>query len=142
VNTYFLDTAYILALEFEADQHHRLAIEYSRRARSGGDRVVTTSFVLDEVVTHLNARGHHAAAVRTGEQLMKGSHIDFVEVDHELLANAWKYFIRHQDKRYSLTDCISFVLMQERGLWQALTFDQHFQQAGFECLPANELTKS
>jgi uncharacterized protein len=59
----------------------------------------------------------------------------FVHVDRDLYEAGWGYFVRHADKRYSLTDCISFIVMQERGLRQALTFDQHFSQAGFEALP-------
>ncbi len=59
----------------------------------------------------------------------------FVFVDHNLFNAGWAYFCRHADKRYSLTDCISFVVMQERGLREALTFDQHFTQAGFEASP-------
>jgi uncharacterized protein len=62
--------------------------------------------------------------------------IVFVEVDHRLLKDGWDYFVRHQDKQYSLTDCISFVVMQQRGLRPALTFDHYFTQAGFEVMPA------
>jgi len=42
---------------------------------------------------------------------------------------------RHHDKRYSLTDCISFVVMKRMKLKTALAFDQHFVQAGFERIP-------
>jgi predicted nucleic acid-binding protein len=40
----------------------------------------------------------------------------------------------HQDKAWGLVDCISFVVMREAGVNQALTFDQHFVQAGFQAL--------
>ena len=56
-------------------------------------------------------------------------------VDDSLLALGWEYFRQHHDKRYSLTDCLSFVVMNERGLTQALGFDHHFVQAGFQLLP-------
>lgn len=136
MSAWFLDTAYVLALEFAADQNHKAAIRCSRQFHLNDDTAITTSFVLDEVVTHLNARGHHSQAVRIGGQLMNSFDVTFVEVDHELLMDAWNYFVRHQDKQYSLTDCTSFVLMQRRGLRHALTFDHHFTQAGLEILPS------
>ena len=47
----------------------------------------------------------------------------------------WQYFKDHQDKSYSFTDCISFILMEQRHISQALTFDKHFIQARFSKLP-------
>jgi predicted nucleic acid-binding protein len=61
--------------------------------------------------------------------------INLVHVDQELFHEGWVYFQKHKDKRYSLTDCISFVLMKRLGIEQALTFDQHFVQAGLVKLP-------
>jgi predicted nucleic acid-binding protein len=43
----------------------------------------------------------------------------------------WAYFQQHQDKDYSLTDCISFLVMQQLDIRRAFAFDQHFVQAGF-----------
>jgi predicted nucleic acid-binding protein len=56
-------------------------------------------------------------------------------VNEELFYEAWRYFQRYKDKRYSLTDCVSFVLMKKLGIEEALTFDKHFVQAGFRKLP-------
>jgi len=61
--------------------------------------------------------------------------VDLIQVDQELFVRGWELLKKHDDKRYSLTDCISFVVMQNRALMQALTFDRHFQQAGFVPLP-------
>jgi uncharacterized protein len=135
VSICFLDAGFVIALEFSHDQHHDVASRCWSLFKSDGGTVVTTSFVLSEAVTHLNARGHHARAVRVGRQLMSQRNGEFVEVDHPLLQAGWNYFVRHQDKRYSLADGISFVVMEQRGLRQALTFDHHFAQAGFECVP-------
>ena len=43
-------------------------------------------------------------------------------------------FAARKDKDWSLTDCISFVVMQEHGITDALTADHHFEQAGFVAL--------
>ena len=69
------------------------------------------------------------------ENLLQGISVEFVHVDAALLLEAWSYFQRHDDKDYSLTDCISFVLMRDGGISRALTFDKHFTQAGFTAEP-------
>lgn len=130
----FLDSGFMIALHAVRDQHHALAASYWR-SLTAHPQLVTTTFVLVEVVTLLNARDGHARAVSVGMHLRESPSIDLIQVDDELLDEGWRYFSRHGDKRYSLTDCIWFVVMQQRGLRQALTFDQHFAQAGFECLP-------
>ena len=132
----FLDASFILALEFGHDQNHLAAVNCWAAIRAADRPTLTTSFILDEVVTHLNARGHHRRALAVGEQLMADAEA-FAYVDLRLFYAGWAYFCRRADKRYSLTDCISFVAMQEQGLREALTFDQHFTQAGFEAIPAS-----
>jgi predicted nucleic acid-binding protein len=54
-----------------------------------------------------------------------------VHIDPELDEQAWQLLSNRQDKHWSLVDCASFVLMNQRGLVEALTTDQHFEQAGF-----------
>jgi len=54
-----------------------------------------------------------------------------VQVDEELFRAGWDYFQQHQDKDYSLTDCISFVVMEKLKIETAFAFDRHFVQAGF-----------
>lgn len=92
--------------------------------------------MFDEVVTFFNNRGHHAKAVEIGSRLLRSPTVDLVRVDESLFAAAWARFQNRPDKRYSLTDCISFVVMEQRGLREALCFDAHFKQAGFVRLPA------
>ena len=96
---------------------------------------VTTSYVFDEVVTFFNSRGHHAKAVTIGEVLLNSRIVTLVHVDEPIFAEAWREFAHQSDKRYSLTDCVSFVVMKRRRIKTALAFDKHFTQAGFERLP-------
>jgi uncharacterized protein len=133
--TVFVDTSYWLALEIDSEQHHVAALAYWKRMASGRPTLVTTSYVLDEVVTFINSRGFHASAVRVGNILLNSPTVQFVHVDEALLQQGWAYFQRHHDKRYSLTDCISFVVMQQLGIGTALSFDRHFVQAGFQTAP-------
>ncbi len=133
---YFVDSGYLIALEDEDDQNHAGALaHWKNEVSSSRPSWVTTSYVLDEVATYFNACNLHAKAVEIGQRLMSSTSIQFVHVDEPLFQEAWVYFQRHRDKRYSLTDCVSFVLMNRLDITKALTFDKHFAQAGFQKIP-------
>jgi uncharacterized protein len=127
----FVDTGYLLALEITNDQHHQAATRYWQRIVAVLPRLVTTSYVFDEVVTFFNSRGQHVKAVQVGNNLLQSPSVQFIYVDTALCYEGWAYFQRHQDKDYSLTDCFSFLVMQKLGIQRAFAFDQHFVQAGF-----------
>lgn len=93
--------------------------------------IVTTSYIFDETVTYLNSRNHHEKAVEVGENLLLSPTIELVHINENLFFEGWAMLQKYEDKRYSLTDCISFILMKQKGLETALTFDKHFVQAGF-----------
>lgn len=135
MNSAFLDTGYLLALELANDQHHDVAAAHWAGVEQAPPRLVTTSLVFTEVVTFLNCRGFHARAVRVGTRLIDSPLVEIMHVDEPLFRDAWTYLCRHQDKRYSLADCASFLVMQQRQIDTAFTFDQHFSQAGFKTEP-------
>jgi predicted nucleic acid-binding protein len=128
----FVDTGYLLALERRTDENHRRALEHWRSLRGQGlPRLVTSTYVFDEVVTYLNSRGLHTSAVKMGKRLLESSSVELVRVGDDIFHAAFGLFEERPDKRYSLTDCVSFVLMRERGISVALAFDRHFEQEGF-----------
>ena len=131
----FVDTGYLLALELSNDQNHHAATKHWRIVRRRLPQLVTTSYVFDEVVTYFNSRGYHAKAVEVGRRLLTSPSMHFVHVDEKLFQEGWQFFQLHKDKDYSLTDCISFVVMKKLGIETAFAFDQHFVQAGFQKLP-------
>ncbi len=132
----FVDTSYLIALENGDDQYHEVASEnWSSLTKSPSISLVTSSYVFVEVVTLLNNHRLHTKAVEVGKNLLTSRVFDVVHVDEDLFYEAWAYFQKHKDKRYSLTDCVSFVLMKRLGITEALTFDKHFMQAGFTKLP-------
>jgi uncharacterized protein len=131
MNAVFVDTGYLFALEITNDQYHQAATQHWQGIVTALPRLVTTSYVFDEVVTFFNSRGRHAKAVEVGGSLLQSPSVHFIHVDTALFYEGWAYFQRHQDKDYSLTDCISFIVMQQLGIRRAFAFDQHFVQAGF-----------
>jgi uncharacterized protein len=94
-----------------------------------------TSFVLDEVITFFNNRGRHAKAVEIGRRVLGSPTVRLIHVDEDLFRAGFDFLARHTDKRFSLTDCTSFVVMHRMGIHEALAFDAHFEQAGFRRLP-------
>ena len=135
MTAYFLDTGFLIALEAADDQHHAAAAALWNELRSQRVSFLTTSYVFDEAVTFFNSRGHHSKAVSIGEALLTSKLVTLVHVDQAMFAAAWRDFTHYADKRFSLTDCVSFVVMKEKRVKRALAFDRHFSQAGFERLP-------
>lgn len=133
----FLDSGYLVAYENADDQNH-LSARGHWASLTSAPALVTTSYVLDEVLTFLNVRRQHQRAVRIGERLMEGSFAELVHVDEDLLRRGLDLFRRRPDKRYSVTDCISFVVMRDRQIDTAYAFDDHFGQEGFVREPSKE----
>ena len=131
----FLDTGYLIALEASDDQDHAAGRRHWRAFSGRLPPLLTTSLVFAEVVTFFNARGQHAKAVELGNMLLESPAVELVHADESLLLSAWDWFQQYSDKSFSLADCASFVVMRQRGLERALTFDRHFIQAGFQKLP-------
>ncbi|MEX2176931.1 MAG: PIN domain-containing protein [Pirellulaceae bacterium] len=133
MNVAFLDTSFLLAIAIANDQFHEPAQAHWVESEQSANhhKFVTTSYILNEVVTYLNSRSLHAKAVEIGTLLLAAEIVRLVHVEEPLFLEGWRFFERHRDKTYSLTDCISFVLMKQLGIQTAFTFDHHFQQAGF-----------
>ncbi len=132
---FFTDTSYLLVLELKNDQNHEAALNHWQNLMQSPFILVTTSYIFDEIVTYLNSRNYHQKAAEVGENLLLSPTIELIHIDETLFFEGWIMFQQHQDKRYSLTDCISFIVMKQKDLDTALTFDRHFGQAGFKIEP-------
>jgi uncharacterized protein len=130
----FLDSAYAIALSAPSDRLHRRAIELAGELESARTRVVTTQAVLLEIGNALSKQRYRAAAVRLLRSLECDPNVEVIPLTAELHARAFSLFRERTDKEWGLTDCISFIVMQDRGIRESLTADDHFQQAGFQAL--------
>jgi uncharacterized protein len=135
METLFLDAGYIIALEAEDNQHHESAIHPWQALFKNLPPIVTTTYIIDEVLTFFSSRKRHAKAVEIGKNLLESNLIELIQVDEKLFQAGWDFFQQHKDKTFSLTDCISFVVMKNRKIKSVLSFDKHFSQASFEKLP-------
>ena len=124
----FIDTGYILALINTADEHHGRAAAASRQIKPP---FLTTEAVLTEIGNALSRARWRALGYTTIQDLRADPNIEIVPVDAALFERALTLYGERTDKEWGLTDCLSFVVMQERNLMQVLTTDRHFGQAGF-----------
>ena len=93
--------------------------------------VLTTAWVVHELADGLSSPKSHGAFLRFLETLEADENTTLVEPDPALWRRGLALYRARPDKAWSLTDCISFIVMTDRGLTDALTSDHHFEQAGF-----------
>ena len=127
----FADTYYLLALVNTKDQAHDLAVRHSQGRTLG---LITTTWVLVEFADALSAVAKRAHAAHFVRGLLAESYIEVVPPTVAQFERALTRYESRPDKEWSLTDCFSFLLMEERGISDALTADHHFEQAGFRAL--------
>ena len=130
----FADTGYWIALLNPRDDLHHRASSASRSYSP--DQIVTSEMVLVEFLNSFSDHGPHLrqAAARAVALLRDTSQIVIVPQTSQLFEKALKRYRDMTDKSWSLTDCASFVIMEEKRLTVALTHDRHFAQAGFQTL--------
>ena len=134
----FLDRAYAIALSAPSDQLYARDVELEEQLEALGTRLVTTRAVLLEIGNALSKPRYRQAAVQLLAALEADPKVDIVPLSESLYARARQLYHERPDKEWGLTDCVSFLVMQDRGLTEALTTDEHFQQAGFRALLREE----
>lgn len=126
---YFADAWYFIARLDRWDSHHLAAKSLDRIVHR--ESLVTHDGVFSEVLAHFSDAGAQAraAAVQTVRRVTLEATV--IPSDRLLFARALDLYARRPDKEYSLVDCMSMVVMEERGIRHVLTNDHHFAQAGF-----------
>jgi len=97
-------------------------------------RVVTTRAVMLEIGNAFSKQRRRQAGIELLNALEADSGIEIIPLSERLYGRAWQLFRERPDKEWGLTDCVSFIVMQDRGLTEVLTSDEHFRQAGFHAL--------
>lgn len=134
MNDLFLDTGYVVALISDKDQHRQRAQELSQEIKRSRPRIVTTQAILVEMSNALAAPDHRGTVAAYIEMLRREPFVDIVPTSQELLRRGFSLYKERQDKAWGWTDCMSFVVMRDRGIRDALAYDEDFQQAGFNAL--------
>ena len=124
----FLDTSFVLALLNERDQYHQQADALSLKFEE--TFLITTVAVLLEIGNAL-ANDFRKEANAVIKLLRNSDRVEVVQIDERLLEKALDIYEKYDDQRWGLVDCLSFIVMGERGLTEVLTFDGDFTKAGF-----------
>jgi predicted nucleic acid-binding protein len=126
-----VDTGYFIARAEPRDVLHERAIRWERAL---SEPLLVTEHVLWEVVNHFSEPLHRPKAHLIVSMVLQSASFEFVEADSVWFDRGMKLHEARPDKAWSLTDCISFEVMRDRNVTRALTYDHHFEQAGFEAL--------
>lgn len=129
----FADSFYFFALINPDDEAHRQAVELSKSLNLP---VITTTWVLTELADGLSRSSFRRAFSLIVDKFRADPLNVLIPASDALFSAGSELYNSRPDKQWSLTDCISFVVMRERGLTDALTGDHHFEQAGFKPLLA------
>ncbi len=134
MRTVFADASYWIALANPRDELHQKAIQVS--AALGQARLATSEMVLTECLNHLAGKGAHLrrAVVEIVNRIREDPNTTVFPQTSILFRETLAFYAERYDKAWSHTDCSSFLLMRKHGLNEALTYDEHFQQAGYRAL--------
>jgi hypothetical protein len=130
VNAVFADTFFYLALLDDAEPGHERALAESKIPRL----IVTTEFILLELGNACARADDHADFLALVAGMRASLRVKIIALSSDLFNRGLARMRERNDKDWSLTDCISFVVMEDEAIHEALTGDQHFEQAGFQAL--------
>lgn len=127
----FADTSSFVAFLSQRDEHHAVALHYMADPKT---RVVTTGWVLAELGNFLASGINRTVFVTLVGQLAADKRFVILPADLTSFSRALRLYGEREDKRWSFTDCTSFLAMKGHRISSALTADHHFEQAGFAVL--------
>ncbi len=132
----FVDSGAWYTLVDAGDNFHMAASRVYARLVKAQHTLVTTNLVLAEANALILRRVNQAAALHFLARMRNNIHVDIVYTTPVLDATAEALLHQYADHDFSLADAVSFIVMRERRIAQAFTFDRHFRAAGFTLLPS------
>lgn len=129
----FIDTGGWAALFVRGEKGHAVAAQIYQELRAGGRELITTNYVLVELIALFMSplRLPRAVQFQYMDSIRASKILEIIHVDVALDAAALALLKARADKEWSLVDAVSFLVMKERKSIEALTTDHHFEQAGY-----------
>jgi len=125
----FLDTGYLIALVNKRDNFHNVSVEASKKFHGP---FITTQLILVELANSLCLPPQKPLAVNIIEKMQQDPLTTIVSLSSDRFEKAFSLFKKRSDKAWGFIDCFSFIVMDEREIKLALTFDEHLRQAGYK----------
>jgi len=131
----FIDTGAYLAYYHKRDTHHKKSVDTWKNITQTPIMLVTTNHIIDEFATLLGRRKDYRYAAEKVRRIFNSNCVieRTDEIDEKM---ALTLFEKYADQDISFTDCLSFIVMQQRNIQKVFTFDKHFEYAGFEVIPS------
>lgn len=127
MNRIFVDTGGWFARFVPTDRDHPAAREWFEQNTRP---LLTTDYIIDELLTVLRMRNEFQRALEVGGPLLNGDLCDLEWVTEADVRSAWQVFSEYRDKQWSFTDCVSRAVIERLGITTAFAFDEHFRQFG------------
>ena len=131
----FVDTSAWVAVVNRQDQYHTTAVPFYKKALKNYGQLLTTNLVAAETYVLLRLESGLDVALGWWEKISTSLKIQVVYIDPDITTEAVKLLRKFDDQTFSLTDAVSFKVMERGGIEEAFAFDVHFQVAGFTMLP-------
>ena len=130
----FADSGYWIARACRNDALHRKANLVARQI--GSRPIVTSEMVLVEFLNYMSKLGSYnrGVAVDTVRELRTNRAVEIVPHTTEQFGEAIDFYELHADLRWGLVDCVSFLIMTDKKIQDALAHDRDFEIAGFRAL--------
>jgi uncharacterized protein len=134
MNPVFLDTSGLTAVGNVDDQWHSVAERRWRELVASSAPIITTSLVMIELGDGLSKINRRPFAWQMRDRLLNSTRVEIIQTTSHHESRAWTLFRQTSDKEWGMTDCVSFVVAQDRLVQDVLSTDHHFEQAGFRLL--------
>ncbi len=131
MRTIFADTSGWLAIVVKSDLLHEKAVEIYLQLLKSNCKFIVHDAILLEIGNGLSNVKARNTAVKLKENIENSNRVEIISLSSELIEGDWKLYAERLDKNWGIVDCISFVLMNDLKIAEALTADRHFEQAGF-----------
>lgn len=133
MSSLFVDTSGWASLFISTQPDYPQAEQYFRLALQQRKRIYTTNYIITELVALLSSplRVARPRIFEIVDAIKTVAYVEVIHINDVTDALAWELCRNRPDKAWSLVECTSFVVMQQLGSQEALTTDQHFEQAGF-----------
>ena len=130
----FVDTSFLVAFYNKRDKNNQKARNFISESDKNMAFLIS-DYIFDEVLTVLLVRGGKSLSIEAGRKILEDQRIGLLQIDEEIFQKAWLIYQGFEDKEWSFTDCVSYVLMKNLCIDTGASFDDHFNQFGFITVP-------